>query len=433
MRVLVCLVGVLVGCGAAPVSREGGPRDGVRVEEVRPPERTLWVVAPHPDDEILMAAEALAEAVRNHAPYEVVIVTNGDFTCTRNGWARQEESIAALSTIGVTEDHVHFLGYPDGWLANLGPSPLAPLARTAIDGSCGVGDTTYGARGREHADVHSARTGAAAPYTSDALVSDLSALFTESPPGEIHLPHAIDAHPDHAMTYAYVRRALSHLHADALLVRHVVHAGPCWPASDDEGACVDPSPALDATPLPPLPPPLGAFAPDRVVYADAALRRRAIGYYVTQLEAPLETSWLASFARTTEVAWLERIVDGEPSLEETGAVEEGGWRAPVALSSPSDAITLASGEDAYRVRRSAERVELLRVSAGAEALLRAMETPVLTGRIALRVIPLASGFIALEVHGPEGFVLGAIDPSGIRAGDRWTADGEGELTPLSSH
>ena len=418
--------GLIVGCGAAP---------GVRAAPLAAEERTLWVVAPHPDDEILMAAEALSEAVRTGAPYEVVIVTNGDFSCTRDGWARQEESIAALATLGVTEDHVHFLGYPDGWLANLGPTPLAPLARTAPDGSCGVGDTTYGARGREHADVHSARTGAAAPYTSDALVSDLSALFTEAPPGEIHLPHALDGHPDHAMTYAYVRRALAHLHADALLVRHVVHAGPCWPASDQEGVCVDPSPALDATPLPPLPPPLSAFVPDRIVSADAAARRRAIGHYVTQLEAPLETSWLASFARTTEVAWIEPIVDGEPSLEHTGAAEDAAasWRAPVMLSSESDAITLASGEDAYLVRRSAERIELLRVSTGTEVRLRAMETPptpLTTGRLALRAIPLPSGFVALEVHGTEGFLLGAIDPAGIRAGDRWTTDGEGHLTPL---
>lgn len=336
-----------------------------------------------------MASEALAQAVRTGASYEVAIVTNGDFGCGRNGWLRQQESIAALAAIGVTEDHVHFLGYPDGWLAQLGNVPLSPVERAARDGSCGTGSTTYGTRGHEHGDVHTARTGRPAPYTSTAVVDDLSALFAAAPPREIHLPHAIDDHPDHAMTYAFVRRSLAQTQTSALLVRHVVHAGPCWPAVNAQGACVEPSTSLLSTPLPPLPPPLSAVLPNLIIPADPLLRRAAIAHHTSQLDGPLETSWLSSFARTTEVAWLEPIVNGEPA------------RAPLAAHH-------------YVVRQHPGRVEVVRVDHDHdhdhEHVLGALSTSTpATAPLTLRATRDTTA-VVLEVHGPEGFILGALDP-----------------------
>ena len=394
----------------------------------RPSPGTLWVVAPHPDDEVLMATEALRGAIARGAPYEVVIVTNGDFTCSRDGWGRQRESIAALGAIGVSEAHVHFLGYPDGALARLGETPLPARERTAEDGTCGTGTGTYGRRGAEGMDVHTARAGAPGDYTAAALVEDLVHLFTAHPPSEIHLPHALDTHPDHAMSYAFVRRALGAMDAAPLLVRHVVHVGgPCWPATDAAGACLTPSPALDAAPLPPLPPPLSAYLPDRVTHADAALRRAAIGHYTTQLEAPLETSWLASFARTSEHGWSQRLVRRagrlEPVTEAPGRVEAEAWSAPVALTGTAPVLGEGRG---YAVRREAGAVTLLRRD-GDETVLRTMEVPAWPADAALTLLVLPRGPHAeLEVHGPDGFLLGAVDADPILAG----TGAEGVLRPL---
>jgi LmbE family N-acetylglucosaminyl deacetylase len=375
-RVRVLALVLLVMCGSGGSWR-------ARADDARPA-GTLWVVAPHPDDEVLMATEALARAVRTGASYEVAIVTNGDFGCSRNGWLRQQESIAALAAIGVTEDHVHFLGYPDGWLAQLGKAPLPPVERAGRDGSCGTGSTTYGARGHEHGDVHTGRTGLPAPYTSTALVDDLRALFAAAPPREIHLPHAIDDHPDHAMTYAFVRRALAQTQTSALLVRHVVHAGPCWPAVDAEGTCVEPTAALTRTPLPPLPPPLKAVLPNHITPADPLLRTAAIAHHISQLDGPLQTSWLSSFARTTEVAWLEPIVNGEPT------------RTPLA-------------DHRYMLRQHPGRIDVVRVDNGHEHVLRAWSTSTPATALTLRVTRETTA-VVLEVHGPDGFIVGALDP-----------------------
>jgi LmbE family N-acetylglucosaminyl deacetylase len=71
----------------------------------------LVVVAPHPDDEALIAGGAIARAVANGEPVAVLILTSGDFDCRSAASQRQAESIAGLEALGVKEDQVFFLGY----------------------------------------------------------------------------------------------------------------------------------------------------------------------------------------------------------------------------------------------------------------------------------------------------------------------------------
>ena len=57
---------------------------------VRPPgSADVLVLAPHPDDEVLMAAGVIDRAVKQGLRVEVVLRTNGDFTCKRDGRVRQ--------------------------------------------------------------------------------------------------------------------------------------------------------------------------------------------------------------------------------------------------------------------------------------------------------------------------------------------------------
>ncbi len=85
----------------------------------------VLVIAPHPDDEVLIAGGVLARARAQRQRVTVVVVTNGDFTCERNGHVRQDETIAALASLGIAEDEVIFLGYPDGWLVDLGDAAIS--------------------------------------------------------------------------------------------------------------------------------------------------------------------------------------------------------------------------------------------------------------------------------------------------------------------
>ena len=123
----------------------------------------------------LSSVYGAGEPVRAGRPVHVHVMTNGDLGCERDGWLREGETVAAMAELGVPEDRIRFLGYPDGSLDALGAVPLAPLERRARDGSCTQGNTTYAGRGEHGVDVHTARTGSPAPYTDENAIGDLVA------------------------------------------------------------------------------------------------------------------------------------------------------------------------------------------------------------------------------------------------------------------
>lgn len=263
----------------------------------RAPGVDVLVIAPHPDDEVLMAGGVMAQAVRRGERVAVVLVTNGDLSCERDGTVRQAETIDALGAIGVAEENVRFLGYPDGHLSELSKTPLE-VERIGPDGRCGRASTTWATRGK-------ARAGAAAPLTSTALTEDLAAVLSELRPRDVYVTHARDEHRDHAMTYVFFRRALDLVDvAPRQTHRSIIHAPDrCWPASD----CARPL-DLEAK-LAPLP---NGSSPDERVSIDARLKLSWLGRYRSQLDGPLEQDWLASFARTDEVFFIETYVrDGK--------------------------------------------------------------------------------------------------------------------------
>ncbi len=258
----------------------------------RAPEVDVLVIAPHPDDEVLMAGGAMAQAVRRGERVAVVLMTNGDLSCERDGRVRQAETIDALAAIGVGEENVRFLGYPDGHLAELTTTPLE-VERLGPDGRCGRASTTWATRGTP-------RSGKPAPLTSTALIDDLAAVLGELRPRDVYLPHGLDQHRDHAMTYVFFRRALDRLEvAPRRAHRSLIHAAGCWPAPDCD------RPLQLEAPMPPL---ASGAVPDERVATDARLKLSWIGRYRSQLDGPLEQDWLASFARTDEVFFVETYV-----------------------------------------------------------------------------------------------------------------------------
>lgn len=241
----------------------------------------------------------MAQTIARGGAVTVVLVTNGDATCERDAAVREGESVAALTLLGVTE--VRFLGFPDGALKLLGPTPLAPRAHRWPDGTCGVLDETWADARRGWMDEHRKRTGRPSKWTAAALENELAILLTDLAPREVVVPHGIDDHPDHAMTYALFRRALDRLPtAPSTIRRAVVHAGPTWP---QEGVAFRPT-----RPMPPLPEPLAAYRPTDRVPIDPRAKLEALGHYRSQLDGALNDDWLAAFATVEEVFFSERLL-----------------------------------------------------------------------------------------------------------------------------
>src|SRR6185437_12116826 len=96
-----------------------------------------------------------------------------------------------------------------------------------------------------------------AVYTSDNAVADLSALLESLRPSQIVVTHPMDVHPDHAATYAFLRRALAQTGHTATLHRAFVHAGDCWPLGPEPA---EPCPRTVIDPSAPFPPLFGALS-----------------------------------------------------------------------------------------------------------------------------------------------------------------------------
>ena len=265
---------LLAGCVRGPVSERAGV--------------DVLVIAPHPDDEVLLAAGVMERAIRQRRRVAVIIVTNGDYSCARDGYLREAESIAALKTLGVAEGDVHFLGYPDGALRVLTATPHAAMEHRDATGQCVARTGTYADRGAGRLDEHTARTGSPADWTDEALIGDLEALLTRLAPREVYLPHGRDEHPDHSMTYTFFRRALDRLARAPLVHRGVVHSGECWPSD-----CVKYF-------TPELPTPLPFPEPSERLAVDPLRKLEAIKKYTSQL-----SPWLTSFARADELFFPE--------------------------------------------------------------------------------------------------------------------------------
>jgi LmbE family N-acetylglucosaminyl deacetylase len=186
--------------------------------------KTILVVAPHPDDEALIAAGTVAAAVAAGHTVKIVVVTNGDFAGVENGLARQGESVASAQLLGLTEQDVIFLGYPDGALMTIynAPSPSDIITSNA-------GQTqTYGTRGMGGMDYHRLRFGSPGAYNRVTMEQDVRALLEEFRPDEIYTVSHFDTHPDHHATGILVTEALAALKRSGAALATKLHQGIVW-------------------------------------------------------------------------------------------------------------------------------------------------------------------------------------------------------------
>ncbi len=168
----------------------------------------VLILAPHPDDEVLASGGVIATALASERAPEVrvVVVTNGEASLSAalaNGYnpvsprsaqrlaaARLQESLRALTALGLRPEQVQFWGFPDGGL-----EPIWLRHWT--------GEAPYRSRWTGLTASEQAVNSPVVPYTGAALLGLLRETLADFQPDAIVMPHPRDAHPDH--------RALAHL------------------------------------------------------------------------------------------------------------------------------------------------------------------------------------------------------------------------------
>lgn len=95
------------------------------------PGEKVLVFSPHPDDETLGTGGFIYESTKKGAEVKIVLVTDGNKHGLKD--LRYDEFKAATKTLGVNENNLVFLGYPDGGLLKQNQDELyARLKQEAV-------------------------------------------------------------------------------------------------------------------------------------------------------------------------------------------------------------------------------------------------------------------------------------------------------------
>ncbi|MCL6561812.1 MAG: PIG-L family deacetylase [Firmicutes bacterium] len=193
----------------------------------------VLVVAPHPDDEVLGCGGLIARWRARGVAVTVVLVTLGDgfrenavryylrvpvqpHEFLHLGYERQAECLAALQALGVEEERVIALGFPDGGLIHLLTDRWQNRPwRSPTTGASAVPYWT--AQAWE------------VPYTGSALVEQLASVMAAVRPRTMVVPHPWDQHPDHWATQVFSQVAwLKAGLPEANWLGYLIH-WPRWP------------------------------------------------------------------------------------------------------------------------------------------------------------------------------------------------------------
>ncbi len=204
----------------------------------------LMILSPHPDDESLGAGGLIQRVLEAGGSVKVVFMTNGDGfpegvekedrisrptakDYTRYGEERRLEALKALTTLGMKERDVIFLGFPDGGLAYLRLKFRAhPMAYRS----------PFTRKTRPPAsEIVVPRT----DYCGQDLRREIERVISDFRPDLLATTPPEDQHPDHNATYYFVKEALiqltkKHANYKPVVLAFLIHYGQ-WPIGQGAG------------------------------------------------------------------------------------------------------------------------------------------------------------------------------------------------------
>jgi len=184
--------------------------------------KRILVMAPHEDDEMLMAGGVMNRAVANGDEVYVVYATNGDYSGVDHGKLR----------IGVPTDHLYFLGYADNGGMGVGQYTTAFTDsfvynifiaddNKVISSRNGV-TKTYGDESVRN-DYHYLMTGEHASYTRANFLADLESVMKSVNPTDVYMTSRYDMHYDHAYFGLFGNEAIKNIQKENDKFQPTVH------------------------------------------------------------------------------------------------------------------------------------------------------------------------------------------------------------------
>ena len=188
----------------------------------------ILIVAPHPDDETISAGGIIQRAEAAHATVKVLYLTYGDHNTPafwayrrkplifpseyrKMGEARRQEAINGTEVLGLTENDLIFLGYPDFETLNIWErywnGDKAIFDRTTATSSVPYKDAfRYGAK-----------------YNSVEILKDFKTVFKSFNPTVVIYPSPFDQNPDHQSASLFTKVTLLSLNEHPYELQYIVH------------------------------------------------------------------------------------------------------------------------------------------------------------------------------------------------------------------
>lgn len=173
----------------------------------------VWILSPHPDDEVLGCGGLLKRCADQKTPVKIAFLTNGDGSRTTQiahrlrgfpaphdlfsiAQTRQIEALSAARTLGLSEENLEFLGFPDGGNFALWNGDFS-IQNPFTSPTTGKNRVEY---------PLSRRFGAS--YCRAQLVDLLRESLKEFAPTHVFTTPEIDTHLDHKIAFRALFEAL---------------------------------------------------------------------------------------------------------------------------------------------------------------------------------------------------------------------------------
>ena len=220
----------------------------------------IVIFAPHEDDETLGCAGYIQQALAAGASVHVVLMTNGEYpewsvllvekkfprpkAYIDLGYMRQHETLASMNLLGLPENEVTFLGYPNEYLNQMWQPEHWRFANPVRSIRTNRTRSPY---------TNSMTKGAI--YCGASLLRDVETVLLREQPDIVFTIQPNDLHRDHWPTWSFVRFALDELAASGepfaqkcRVYTYLIHRGPDWPVPKryDPTVGLEPPPALAA-------------------------------------------------------------------------------------------------------------------------------------------------------------------------------------------
>ncbi len=183
-----------------------------KLQEIQASDRIL-ILAPHPDDEAIAAGGVIQKSLVAGAKVKVAYLTNGDANqlsfiifekklvafpkqFVYSGELRRKESIAGMKALGLNENDLTYLGYPDFGTLN-------------ILYKCWGNTSAYDSPITHNSKVpYQECLSPGAPYKGESIINDLNSVISDFKPTRIFVSSPIDLNKDHRALYLFTQVVL---------------------------------------------------------------------------------------------------------------------------------------------------------------------------------------------------------------------------------